>query len=298
MDQELAVGKTIKQKYGDLGFHATSMVSPPGKLFGLLVGMPGAGKSCFVQSHHEAFILNTDLSSTTNKEPKACIWPGMDTEGRPCSPGTGGSGTIPMVLNWKGILEKKKQVIEMAENNQPRPETIVMDSLGPALALVKQYVTEKMGKKEWKELDGRRAWDDVYEELVRFPADLRQHGYGFFYVCHLVNAKIPLGDDRYVIRPELTITDNFYKRLFPLFELVAAFECDMGSKTEMVVQTNKDGTPGPKRPRSIKYKEHFITVNDESLAGITKCRVGLPDRIQLPEIDAWSFFEEKYLSAK
>jgi len=202
-----------------------------------------------------------------------------------------------MVLTWDGVLQKKKQLIEMAEKNKPRPQTIVVDSLGPALALVKDHVTKKMGKNEWKELDGRRAWDDVYEQLVRFPAELRQHGYGFYYICHLVNAKIPLGDDRYVIRPELTITDNFYKRLFPLFELVAAFECDMGTRTEMVVQKNADGSNGPKRPRSISYREHYITINDESLTGITKCRVNLPDRIQLPETDAWSFFEEQYLSA-
>lgn len=296
MEQELAVGKTVKQKYGNLGFQSQKMVSPPGRLFGLLVGMPGAGKSCFIQSHPEAFIINCDLSSTVNENPSACIWPGMDKEGRPCSPGTSG-GTTPMVLTWEGVLQKKKQLIEMAEKNQPRPQTIVVDSLGPALALVKDYVTKKMGKNEWKELDGRRAWDDVYEQLVRFPAELRQHGYGFYYICHLVNAKIPLGDDRYVIRPELTITDNFYKRLFPLFELVAAFECDMGTRTEMVVQKNADGSNGPKRPRSIKYREHYLTINDESLTGITKCRVNLPDRIELPEIDAWSFFEEQYLSA-
>ena len=297
MAQELAVGKTIKQKYENLGFHAVKMVSPPGKLFGLLVGMPGVGKSCFIQSHSDAFIINTDLSSTTNSTPSACIWPGMDKEGRPCSPSTERGGTIPMVLTWEGVLQKKKQLIEMAEKNQPRPETIIVDSLGPALALVKDYVTKKMGKNEWKELDGRRAWDDVYEQLVRFPAELRQHGYGVFYVCHLVNAKIPLGDDRYVIRPELTITDNFYKRLFPLFELVAAFECDMGTRTEMIQQKNADGSAGPKRPRQVKYREHFMTINDESLAGITKCRVNLPDRIELPEADAWSFFEEQYLSA-
>jgi hypothetical protein len=296
MTQELAVGKTAQQKYGNLGFHATKMVSPPGKLFGLMVGMPGVGKSCFIQSNPNAFIINTDLSSTTNKEPKACIWPGMDPEGRPCKPTAGGHE--PMVLTWNEVLSKKKELIAMAEQDLPRPETVVIDSLGPAIALVKDFVTKKMGKEEWKELDGRRAWDDVYEHLVRFPAELRQMGYGFYYVCHLVNAKIPLGDDRYVIRPELTITDNFYKRLFPLFELVAAFECDMGTRTEMVQQKNKDGTAGPKRPRSVKYREYCLTVNDESLSGITKCRVNLPDKLQLPEVDSWSFFEEQYLSAK
>lgn len=292
MSQEIAVGKTGQQKYGGLGFSATKMVAPPGKLFGLLVGMPASGKSCFMQGNPNAFIINSDLSSTTNKDPKACIWPGIGEDGSPMN--TNGSTCI---LTWDEVLEKKKTLIDLAQNKQDRPETVIVDSLGPTIAMVKDHVTKKMGKKEWKELDGRRAWDDVYEQLLRFPLELRQHGYGFYYVCHLVNAKIPLGDDRWTIRPELTITDSFYKRLFPMFELVAAFECEIGSRTEMVQQKNKDGTAGPKRPRSVQYKEHYMTINSENLNGITKCRVALPDRIQLPEDDAWSFFEEQYLSA-
>ena len=285
MAQEIAVGKTAAQRFSGLGFSATKMVAPPGKLFGLLVGMPGVGKSCFIQSNPNAFIINTDLSSTTTEEPKACIWPGMGSDGTPCEPS--GSGTSPLVLTWDAILKKKDQLIELSKSNADRPSTVVMDSLQPALALVK----------DWKDLDGRRAWDDVYEQLLRFALDLRQHGYGFYYVCHLVNAKIPLGDDRYVIRPELTITDNFYKRLFPLFELVAAFESEIVSKTEMVQMKKPDGSPGPKRPKSVKKKTHYITVNDESLAGITKCRVVLPDRFELPPTDSWSVFEEAYISS-
>ena len=75
--QELAVGKSVAAKYGGLGLTGP-MVSPPGKLFGLLVGMPASGKSCFIQSHPEAFIINTDLSSTTTDEPQACMWPAID----------------------------------------------------------------------------------------------------------------------------------------------------------------------------------------------------------------------------
>ena len=295
MAQELAVGKTVAQRFSGLGFSATRMVAPPSRLFGLLVGMPGAGKSCFIQSNPDAFIINTDLSSTTTDEPQACIWPGMGPDGTPVEPD--GSGYKSIVLTWDKILEKKKSLIDLSESGKDRPATVMIDSLGPAIALVKNWVTKKAGKSDWKELDGRRAWDDVYEQLLRFALDLRQHGYGFYYICHLVNAKIPLGDDRYVIRPELTITDSFYKRLFPLFELVAAFESEMVSKTEMVTQMNKDGTPGPKRAKSVKTKKHFITVNDEQLAGITKCRVVLPDRFELPKVGSWSVFEETYLNS-
>ena len=272
------------------------MVSPPGRLFGLIVGMPGVGKSCFLQSHDDAFIINSDLSSTTNSKPLAIMWPAMGPEGIPIEPTS--SGHQNCLLTWKKILEKKKALIEMSEKNMDRPETIVIDSLGSALALVRKYVTEKAGKQEWKELDGRRAWDDVYEELVRFAVDIRAAGYGFYYVCHLVNAKIPLGDDRYTIRPELTITDSFYKRLFPLFELVAAFETEYGQETKMVPRKNKVGSDGPKRPVVTKYKKHFMTVNDESLSGITKCRVALPDRIELPQEGAWNAFEDIYQTAQ
>ena len=250
--QELAVGKTVQSRYSGLGFSGGAMVSPPGRLFGLIVGMPGVGKSCFLQSHDDAFIINSDLSSTTNSKPLAIMWPAMGPEGIPIEPTS--SGHQNCLLTWKKILEKKKALIEMSEKNMDRPETIVIDSLGSALALVRKYVTEKAGKQEWKELDGRRAWDDVYEELVRFAVDIRAAGYGFYYVCHLVNAKIPLGDDRYTIRPELTITDSFYKRLFPLFELVAAFETEYGQETKMVPRKNKDGSDGPKRPVVTKYK--------------------------------------------
>jgi hypothetical protein len=41
-----------------------------------------------------------------------------------------------------------------------------------------------------------------------------------------------------------------------------------------------------------------MTINDEALAGITKCRVNLPDRIELPQEDAWSSFEGQYISAQ
>ena len=175
--QDLAVGKTGAQKFSGLGFSGQRMVHPPGQLLGLLVGMPSAGKSFFVQSNPNAFIINTDGTSTTNPNPQACMWPGVTPNGEPMD--VGGS---KMVLTWDAILEKKKQLIHMSETGQPRPQTIVLDSLGPSIQLMKDWVTKKAGRENWKELDGRRAWDDVYDGLLRFSLDLRRHGYGFFYV--------------------------------------------------------------------------------------------------------------------
>jgi len=293
MDQKMSKGKPVAQQFPELGFTATPMVHPPGRLLGLIVGMPATGKSYLLQSNPKAYIFNLDGSSTTNPNPQACIWPGIGGKGEPIDV----SGA-KIILTWDAILEKKKQLIEMSNRDEPRPETVVFDSLGAAIHLIKDWVTKKSGKTSWKELDGRRAWDDVYEGLLRFSLDMRQAGYGFFFVCHLVNAKIPLGDDRYTIRPELTITDNFYKRLFPLFELVAAMEAKWITKTKMVQLPGLGGKPGPKKQETVKTKVHFLTVNDESLAGITKCRVKMADSLELPEEDAWSFFESAYVQAE
>ena len=168
--QDFAVGKTVAQKYEGLGFTAQKMVHPPGKLFGLIVGMPGSGKSCFLQSHPGAFIINTDSTSTTNEEPQACIWPGVSEVGQPID--VGGN---PLVLTWEEVIKKKEQLIALAKENKPRPETIVVDSLGPALNLVKDHIVKKAGKKHWKELHGPAAWDDAYDTLLRFALEIRQY---------------------------------------------------------------------------------------------------------------------------
>ena len=291
--QDIAVGKTGVQKYSGLGFSGQKMIHPPGQLLGLLVGMPGTGKSSFMQSNPDAFIINTDGTSTTNPTPEACMWPGVTSEGQPMD--VNGQS---MVLTWDEIIKKKEQLIKMSGSNTQRPQTVILDSLGPSIQLMKDHVTKKAGRENWKDLDGRRAWDDVYDGLLRFSLDLRRYGYGFYYVCHLVNAKIPIGDDRYTFRPELTITDSFYKRLFPMFELVAAFESDWVTESKQIQMPGVGGKPGPKRTETIKSQKYYMTINDEALAGITKCRVDLPDRIELPQKSAWASFEEQYIAAQ
>ena len=292
MKQELLEGEPLTKKYENLGFTAQRMVHPPGKCFGLLVGMPGSGKSHFIQSNEGAFIINCDGTSTTNDKPEACIWPGVNEKGMPID-----VGNKEIALDWDLILKKKEQLIELAKNQQPRPETVVMDSLIPAIGLVKNYVTKQSGRQNWKELDGRRAWDDVYEFLLQYALELRKYGYGFYFICHLVNSKIPLGDDKYVIRPELTITDSFYKRLFPLFELVVAFESAYVNETKEITMKGPQGKQGPKKTVTEKVHKYQMKINDEALSGITKCRVRLPDTLDIPQENSWEWFETEYNKA-
>ena len=105
--QDVAVGKTGAQKYSGLGFSGQKMVHPPGQLLGLLVGMPGTGKSSFVQSNPNAFIINADGTSTTNPNPQACIWPGVTADGQPMD-----VNNSKMVLTWEEILKKKHEKLQ------------------------------------------------------------------------------------------------------------------------------------------------------------------------------------------
>ena len=83
-----------------------------------------------------------------------------------------------------------------------------------------------------------------------------------------------------------------------MFELVAAFESDWISETKQIQMKGIGGKPGPKKTETVKAQKYFMTINDEALAGITKCRVNLPDRIELPQKSSWTSFEEQYLTAQ
>ena len=83
-----------------------------------------------------------------------------------------------------------------------------------------------------------------------------------------------------------------------MFELVAAFESDWVSESKVIQMEGVGGKPGPKRTVTIRTQKYYMTINDESLAGITKCRVKLPDRIELPQESSLTSFEEQYLTAQ
>lgn len=290
--QTVEVGKLPQQKYPRLGFQGVQMVHPPERLFGLICGLPGEGKSQFIQSHPDAWVCNMDCTSTLGG-PQACIWPGIDSQGRPID-----ADSSQMVLTWEAVKSKLDLLIHLAKNNEPRPATIFFDSLGTWVPILKDWITRSNNKEDWRDMDGRRAWDQLYDMVVDTCINLRRYGYGVYIVCHVVNAKIPLGEDRYVFKPELTITDNFYKRLYPLFELVAAISAEWVNEQKEIQQPPiiKDGKSVTLKPKivQIKRKKYLFSVDSELLSGITKHRVKMDSEFELPEQNGWAEFVNKY----
>lgn len=291
--QTLAKGKLPQQKYGSLGITGMQMIHPMGRLFGLICGKPSEGKSCFIQSHPEGFIFNLDCSSTTTPDVKATIWPGINKEGEPINPD--GSQAI---ITQEAINEKIAILIQMKQENKPRPETIFFDSIGLWIRILRDYITRREGKNEWKEMDGRRAWDTLYEMILDTCFLLRRHGYGVYIVCHVVNAKVQLTEETSIIRPELTVTDTFYKRLYPCFEMVAAIQKMWVKERREIPQPDRivNGKKMSLKPKIVttEVARHIFCVDSEALAGITKRRVSIPGELVLPHSNGWETILSTY----
>lgn len=290
----LAVGKPTAAKYGRLGF-SKEMTCPLSRQFIFIAGTSGTGKSCLLQSFEEAYIFNLDLTPTTANPMRATIWPGLDpTSGVPIDVG----GT-PLNLTWEDVVEKKDLLMSMANNNQPRPQLVVLDTLGTTLQMVMRALAKKYGKPAFKDLDGRRAYSEMYDIIVDFALDLRRVGYGVCFITHITNETIQLGEDRNVIQPTLTITGGFWKRILPLVDFSGVIFAKWKTTTEKVEM------PGPiikgkkttfKKDVSTKVREHVLTVKKDIYEGITKCRHDMSD-VVLPAADSWAALEEAYNSS-
>lgn len=301
--QSFAVGNTLASKYGKWGISGTKMVPPCEKIFGLCVGFPNCGKTEFFSSHEGALIINCDLSSTPMSSadadpPKAQFFPGLNDDGMPI----GVDGKV-VVMGWEPIEKLKAALLDAAAKDQPRPQTIILDTLNAAIHLIKQYIVKERGKDDWRDLDGRQAWDILYDTLIDFAMDLRRAGYGVYFVCHLVTNTVPVGEDKHVIKTELTITGNFYKRLYPMFELVMGIEKKPVVRTVMEerVIKKKDGTESViKKPKSFNDFDYVLSVDNtdpknEDLRRILKSRVKMPSGgIPLPAGEGWSTFSQSY----
>lgn len=308
--QELTEGQTLTDKYtpkedwGALCYQGPAHIAGPSSVFGLIVGMANTGKTAFMQSHPGAFILNLDLSSDTNPFPQAGRWPIITKDGMPRERPDG-----PLVeLTWASLLNKKEQLITLARDGKPRPQTIVIDSLWPMMRMLKSFAVLEQNTKYpdkkadgWKDLHGMSAWDTLYDRIIDYCMDLRRVGYGVFIMAHLVNAKIQLGENLYAKELELKpITDNFYSRLYPLFELVAATSKEMVKEStwKEITTTIKGKERKDKKKIITTVTKHFVEVDGNvELQGIVKNRVRMPGKIPLSLETGWADFEAAYLKA-
>lgn len=302
-DHVATSGPTLTSKYGNrLGHTGKIRIPPPERLFGMCVSRYNQGKSHFFQSCPDAYIWNTDQSSVL--QPDAVVWPVLDTETGRLMDADG----KPMILTYEAILEKKKVLLEMAVKQEPRPAMVVIDSLTSFLRLLKDYCVRNaraLGLKNddvlnFKGLDGRAAYDWMYDQMMVLAQDLRNHGYGFYYVAHIKKERraIKMGDDIvYAEDFEVSFTKAVAERLYPMMEMVFEIQKRRGSEEfveEKIVQTSNGPTKIKQKGSRPTETFHLLTRNDTLPDGTLKPRIKMPDTLQLPAEHAWAFFASEY----
>lgn len=297
----MASGQVPVKKYSRLGGSVGRGVLPPSKITAFLFGLPGEGKSFLIQSCPDMFIQNMDCSSTTPRNPKAQIYP--EIRNGQVFLGEG----VKEVYDYDHVVAQKKILLEMSQTKDPnRPLAVGYDSLSAWIRMachwtVKHAVAFGLSKEpvdNWRQLNGMSAWDLVYNEIVDTITDLRNAGYGVYVIGHVVNARIPLGEDLFTVVPELTITDNFWKRLYSVFELSALVCKSQKTVTRETTETIKVRDQVITRPKveTAQEDEYTLTVSKADLAGLAKSRV-LKSPIVLPKEGTWEAFEKAYSEA-
>lgn len=284
-------------RFQGLGGFTGHMKIPLSRSTVLIFSLPGKGKSNLVQSNRDAFIFNTDQSSTVTANPVAVIWPGVD-------PRTGQSindDSRPFILAFDHILAKKAKLLELARDDKPRPATVVIDSITTFSALIKPYVTSNattlgISSKtvtSFRELHGPAAWDAVYELCVSFISDLRNAGYGVTILAHIVKEKIPLGDEKFTMGVDFTFGAGLWKRLSPLLDyscLIDKVPETISDKEEIDIVVG----PGKTAKRTVSKDRVVDAVYIDVLApeyqGLVKNRVSFP-RFKIPAVDGWAALE-------
>lgn len=289
--QTYAVGKSpVAAKYPSLGFTGEDLKPRLSGCVGMLVGIPGSGKSAILQSCPDAYIFNLDLSPTVTT-PQATIWPGLDRSGRVID-----VGRKPMELTWAEVSKKIDLLILMAEKNLPRPEAICFDSVAGLFRVLKPAIAKKYKKDDFSDC-GEAGWKELNSIVSNLPFRLKKWGYGVWYCCHLTKKFVQLSQDYSEPVPELTITDTLFKQLHPAFDIVAPVKMSIEEtrKERTVNLTDAAGNVlGTETVTDVSTKEvHWIDFGDPQLMGITKGR-NIRGRLQFDLHNGWATFENAY----
>lgn len=301
--QTLSVGQIPQQKYtARLGGYFGKATRPANAITALLIGLPGEGKSSFLQTCKDAFILDFDLSGTTTPNPQAVMWPGISPAGQPMN--DDGNEFVP---RYEDFREKVDILLEMATEQDPnRPKIVVFDTLSKWKEYVEDWTVRNSQKlniskdrvENWKDLNGLSAYDFVYREITRTITRLNDAGYGVYVVGHVCNTVTQLEEGKNKVHYKLTITDNFWSRLHHAFHYVGAI-----AKVRKQTATKKQ-IPHPQDPTKTIEKivkedriEFHLGLTSTDFDGIVKSKVRLPPTIVLPEDDAFSYFEKVYNEA-
>ena len=295
--QTLAAGTPVTDKYGKYGMIAPNEVATPGSSFGCIVGETGAGKSSLYREHAGALVLNFDLHSmpkaNADVEPALCqVFPAVNAEGKTLD--ADGKPFIPSWPDYKRVLEA---LITAAKEGRPRPQTIVFDTFAPTVPHLKEAHAKKKGHQAFSDFPGGKptltAYGKVYDSYVPMIMGLRHAGYGVHVLAHLMTVHVSVSDESSITKEVIrdNIPDRIYERLFPMMEFF------LGVEKRQVSENITDPTTKKIKYDQNKTTKRFLVNLSEQLSDRARCRVNLPDRIELPAVGAWQIFETAYLKA-
>lgn len=290
----LASGKTATEKYGAFGVRDHTDVVSPRFMFGAIVGPGGSGKTSLFVDHPGALILNFDIhgiprSAPDAEAPKCAFWPVVNTKGQ-CI----GEDGKPFRLNWKSWEALKVKLLRAAANDEPRPETIVFDTVPATVRLKQEAYALDNGVTNWNALpEGKprmKAYGCVYDSYLEDIFELRYAGFGVFFIAHLTTQyfETDTGMDIHVTH---NIPEKIFQRIFPYLEFLAAVEMRT-IKTYPIVDGKKDFSNPVKTPARF-----LVNLSDKLNQDLTRARIALPAEIELPATGAWDVFEAAYNKA-
>lgn len=297
--QTLASGKIpAKDQYGKFGIRDHDEVVSPRFMFGVIVGEGGCGKTTLFLDHPGALIINTDLHSIPKDTPDAkaacAFWPVINKKGQ-CIDEDG----KPFRLSWNSICALKDRLLKAAANDQPRPETIVLDTLPPTVMMARHSYALSKGYTDWDSMPGgnftRKAYGVVYDGYIDFVQDLRYAGYGVFIIAHLLTQYFET-DEGMKIQVSHNIPDKIFLRLFPTIEFLGAVELQF----EKVYDKKPDGTTQFDKFKRVPHR-YLVNMTDKmknkDQPGMTRARVALPEKIEIKPGSGWASFEKAYMIA-
>lgn len=286
----MAAGKPVVSKYPGLGSPAQAASVPLSKMLSMVVGEANSGKSFIAQSNPDAYIVNCDESTVVYSGSEATMFPVPGPDGRAV-----GNDGAPIILSWEHLEEKRALLVELAKSGAPRPKTVVIDTLSSMMRLLKPWAVKKLNKREWGEVDGRAAYDLMFETFIEWIASVKRAGYGVCVLVHMSRKYVPVAENLNVEEWRINISDGFYSRLFPMFNVVVPITTEWETRETVEQQRTTIGgkeTVIPKK-RSIKARKFIATFSNPKLEGIAKVRTLRPlASVVLPEVDAWRTLEE------
>lgn len=310
----LDTGQSLDQKYKNrLGTTGQACIPPPTQTSMLIIGPSNEGKSCFLQSCPDAFIINSDASSTTNPDVKAHIWPAVGSEDGRLYDYPGGP---EITLTWAAILERIELLCDMARDKwEKRPKLVAIDTIDTCIRLAREHVLthahelglvaeNRPAPRSWNDMNGKAAWDVAYTQITDIHHKLRSHGYGVIYTLHLVKEKIiQLTEDQAATQRNVPrVTDNFWGRLYPEFEVIAVIQKQKLQERREVPQYKDPVTKEPLmdaktgkqkvKVQTVTRDAYCLSFNESNL--IKKRRRALSNTIPLSPTDGWSDYAKAY----